>query len=82
VAVEDPDLIDAAALAAALRRRGLSAVVCGAFGPGRDVGDPDPIVRATTLAYLARLTALAEALGAGVVAGPAYGSVGLARPLD
>jgi D-psicose/D-tagatose/L-ribulose 3-epimerase len=82
VAVEDPDLIDAAALGAALRRRGLSPVVCGAFGPGRDVGDPDPAVRASTLAYLARLTALAEALGAGVVAGPAYGSVGLARPLD
>jgi sugar phosphate isomerase/epimerase len=39
-------------------------------------------VRASTLAYLSRLTALAEALGAGVVAGPAYGSVGLARPLD
>jgi D-psicose/D-tagatose/L-ribulose 3-epimerase len=82
VAVEDPDLVDASALAAALGRRGLAAVVCGAFGPGRDVGDPDPAVRATTLAYLARLTALAEALGAGVVAGPAYGSVGLARPLE
>jgi len=81
VAVEDPDLIDAADLRAALDRRGLGAVVCGAFGPGRDVGDPDPAVRAATLAYLARLTQLAEALGAGIVAGPAYGSVGLARLL-
>jgi D-psicose/D-tagatose/L-ribulose 3-epimerase len=81
VAVEDPDLIDAEALASALRRRSLHPVVCGAYGPGRDVGDPDPAVRASTLAYVARLVRFAQALGADVVAGPAYGSVGLARPL-
>lgn len=81
VAVEDPDLIDAAALAEALHRHGLHPIVCGAYGPGRNVGDPDPAVRASTLAYVARLVRLAEALGADLVAGPAYGSVGLARPL-
>ncbi len=81
VAVEDPDLVDAAALASALRRRGLHPIVCGAYGPGRDVGDADPAVRAATLAYVARLVALARAIGADLVAGPAYGSVGLARPL-
>jgi D-psicose/D-tagatose/L-ribulose 3-epimerase len=81
IAVEDPDLVDAPPLAEALRRRGLHAVVCGAYGPGRDAGDPDPAVRASTLAYVARLVRLAEALGADLVAGPAYGSVGLARPL-
>jgi D-psicose/D-tagatose/L-ribulose 3-epimerase len=81
VAVEDPDLVDASALAAALRRRDLHPVVCGAYGPGRDVGDPDPAVRAATLAYVRRLVRLAQALGASVVAGPAYGSVGLARAL-
>ncbi len=81
LAVEDPDLVEARPLAAALHRRGLHPVVCGAYGPGRDVGDPDPAVRASTLAYVARLVRLAEALGADVVAGPAYGSVGLARAL-
>jgi len=81
IAVEDPELVAAAPLAQALRGRGLHAIVCGAYGPGRDVGDPDPAVRASTLAYVARLVRLAEALGADLVAGPAYGSVGLARPL-
>jgi len=81
IAVEDPELVAAAPLAQALRGRGLHAIVCGAYGPGRDVGDPDPGVRASTLAYVARLVRLAEALGADLVAGPAYGSVGLARPL-
>ena len=81
IAVEDPDLVDPNPLAAALRRRGLHPIVCGAFGPGRDVGDPDPSVRASTLAYVGRLVRLAAVLGADLVAGPAYGSVGLARPL-
>ena len=82
VAVEDPALIDADALGAALRRAGLAPIVCGAYGPGRDVGDPDPGVRATTLAYVERLLGLAERVGATIVAGPAYGSVGLARALS
>ena len=81
VAVEDPDLIDAAALRDALRRRGLHPIVCGAYGPGRDIGDPDPGVRATTLAYLGRMVALVAELGGDIVAGPSYGSVGLARDL-
>jgi D-psicose/D-tagatose/L-ribulose 3-epimerase len=82
VAVEDPALIDAAALARALQRRSLGCVVCGAFGPGRDVGDADAQVREATLSYLSSLIGLAARLGAGVVAGPLYGSVGLARALD
>jgi len=82
VAVEEPSLVDADALAQALRARALGAVVCGAYGPGRDVGDPDPGVRESTLAYIARLIGLAAHLGAEVVAGPAYGSVGLARALS
>ena len=81
VAVEDPALVDAGDLARALQRRSLAAAVCGAYGPGRDLGDPDPGVRATTLAYLGRLIALAAGIGASVVVGPAYGSVGLARAL-
>ena len=82
VAVEEPSLVDPDALAQALRARALGAVVCGAYGPGRDVGDPDPGVRERTLAYVARLIGLAAHLGAAVVAGPAYGSVGLARALS
>ena len=81
VAVEEPSLVDPDALARALRARSLGAVVCGAYGPGRDVGDPDPSVRDATLAYIAQLVRLAAHLGAATVAGPAYGSVGLARAL-
>ena len=81
VAVEEPSLVDPEALARALRARSLGAVVCGAYGPGRDVGDPDPNVRDATVAYISQLVGLAAHLGAATVAGPAYGSVGLARAL-
>ncbi len=81
VAVEDPALVDGPALATELRRHGLGAVVCGAFGPGRDVGSAEPAVRERTKAYVIDLMELAVQLGAGVVCGPIYGSVGLARRL-
>jgi D-psicose/D-tagatose/L-ribulose 3-epimerase len=81
VAVEDLELVDGAALAAATEERTLDIVLCGAFGPGRDVGSADAGVRARTLEYLVGLLDLAVTVGADLVVGPAYGSVGLARPL-
>jgi sugar phosphate isomerase/epimerase len=74
VAVEDLRLVDGAKVAEAARRRGLGVVVCGAFGPERDVGSADPAVRERTLAYLVGLLGLAVAAGADLVVGPAYGS--------
>ena len=81
IAVEDPTLVDGAALVDELHRHGLTPIVCGAYGPGRDVGSTDGRIRDTTLAYLATLIAFAERVGASLVTGPAYGSVGLARAL-
>lgn len=81
VAVEDLDLVDGATLRTELDRHGLGAVVCGAFGPDRDVGSSDRVVAERTKAYVVGLINVAVALGAEVVCGPIYGSVGLARPL-
>jgi D-psicose/D-tagatose/L-ribulose 3-epimerase len=81
VAVEDLRLVDAPALAEAVRRRGLGVVLCGAFGPDRDVGSVEEAVRERTLAYLVGMLDLAVAVGADLVVGPAFASVGLARPL-
>lgn len=82
VAVEDLHLVDGRALRAELDRHALGAVVCGAFGPGRDVGSADPVVASGTKAYVVGLFELAVTLGARVVCGPSYGSVGLARRLS
>lgn len=81
VAVEELELVAGPTLRAELDRHGLSAVVCGAFGPGRDVGSASADVAAATKAYIVGLMDLAVTLGARVVCGPLYGSVGLARSL-
>lgn len=81
VAVEELELVDGASLREELDHHGLRSVVCGAFGPGRDVGSADSAVAERTKAYVVGLMDLAVALDAKVICGPIYGSVGLARPL-
>ncbi|MGC4014168.1 MAG: sugar phosphate isomerase/epimerase [Luteolibacter sp.] len=79
--IEDPALVDPAALKPVIEDAGLKVHICGAFGPGRDLTDPDPGVRASTRGYISSLMHIAEGLGAGFVAGPMYSRVGKARQL-
>lgn len=79
--IEDPSLIDVAALRPVLRDLGLSVHVCGAFGPGRDLTHPDPAVRASGRAYITDCLDIAAGLDAGFFAGPMYSEVGKARQL-
>ncbi len=79
--IEDPNLVDPHKIRPILEETGLSPYLCGAFGPGRDLTNPDAAVRANTRAYLSRLMDLAEALGAPFIAGPMYAQVGKARQL-
>jgi D-psicose/D-tagatose/L-ribulose 3-epimerase len=79
--VEDPALIDTAALGPLLRDLDLRPHVCGVFGSGRDLTSADPGVRANTRTYLAACLDIAADLDAGFVAGPMYAEVGKARQL-
>jgi D-psicose/D-tagatose/L-ribulose 3-epimerase len=76
IAVEDPALINIHDLDGRLREVGLGALVCGAFGPGRNLTSEDAAERATTAAYIRELIDMAAALGSPVVGGPHYGAVG------
>jgi len=80
--IEDPDLVDPAKIRPILEETGLTPYLCGAFGPGRDLTNPDSAVRANTRAYLSRLMDLAEALEIPFIAGPMYAQVGKARQLS
>jgi len=80
--IEDPDLVDPAKIRPVLEETGLTPYLCGAFGPGRDLTNPDAAVRANTRAYLSRLMDLAEALNIPFIAGPMYAQVGKARQLS
>jgi D-psicose/D-tagatose/L-ribulose 3-epimerase len=79
--VEDPALFDTGALRPALGDLGLKPHICGVFGPGRDLANPDPAVRARTRAYLTECFRIAADLDAGFVAGPMYAECGKARQL-
>jgi D-psicose/D-tagatose/L-ribulose 3-epimerase len=79
--IEEPALVDAAALRPLLLDLGLKVHVCGAFGPGRDLTDPDPAARANARAYITACLDIAQQLDAGFLAGPMYSQVGKARQL-
>ncbi len=81
MACEEPEGIDVGAVKAALDETGLGAIVCGVFGPGRDLSSDNAGVRETTKTYVRWMIDTAQTLGAPVVCGPAYSSVGKARLL-
>ncbi len=76
IAYEDPALIDRDALKQRAADNGLGIIVCGAFGPGRNLVSADPSERAATAAYIRELVDAAADLGSPVVGGPMYGAVG------
>jgi D-psicose/D-tagatose/L-ribulose 3-epimerase len=79
--IEDPALVDAAALRPVLEDLDLKVHVCGAFGPGRDLTHADAAVREGARAYISACLDIAADLGAGFLAGPMYSEVGKARQL-
>jgi D-psicose/D-tagatose/L-ribulose 3-epimerase len=79
IAFEDPSLIDLGKVRAELDRVGLACcAVCGIFGPDRDLRGSAK-QQATCLDYLRRVVDAAAALGAPVIIGPVYSSVGRAE---
>src|SRR6185503_15687163 len=50
--IEDPALVSGGELRLLLQDNGLGATICGAFGPGRDLGNNDPNVIQQSLDYI------------------------------
>jgi D-psicose/D-tagatose/L-ribulose 3-epimerase len=79
IPVEDPALIDVGKVKAALVEHELEAVVCGAFGPTRDLTHDDPAFHKTSFDYIRACLEICKSLGAGFLGGPMYSAVGKAR---
>lgn len=79
IPVEDPGLIDNALVNRALGDHGLQGIVCGAFGPTRDLTHEDPAVHQQCFDYLEQCFELCNAVDATFLAGPMYSAVGKAR---
>lgn len=79
IPVEYPEKIDAKKVKSALLEHGLNPVVCGAFGPSRDLTNDDPAVHENCFSYIRECLDLCNAWDAGFLAGPMYSAVGKAR---
>jgi D-psicose/D-tagatose/L-ribulose 3-epimerase len=79
IAVEDPSIIDCGKLVEGLRKYDLEAVICGAFGPSRDLTHEDESVHRNCFQYIDACFDICNAVGAKFLAGPMYSAVGKAR---
>lgn len=79
IPVEDPALIDVKKVREALEENGLEPIVCGAFGPSRDLTHDDSAFHQTSFDYIAACLDICTGLGASFLAGPMYSAVGKAR---
>jgi D-psicose/D-tagatose/L-ribulose 3-epimerase len=82
VCIEDPGRLTASAVAKAAAEEGLSVLVCGAFGPDRDISHEDEQRRRGGTGYLRHCVDFAAAVGSTLVSGPMYAPTGQARSLD
>jgi len=79
IPVEYPEKINAKKVKAALDQHGLEAIVCGAFGPTRDLTNDDPAIHETCFQYITQCLDFCNEWGAKFLAGPMYSAVGKAR---
>ena len=79
IPVEDVDLIDEHAVRSALDSHDLKPIVCGVFGPTKDLTHDDQEVRDNCIHYMKRCFDLCNAWDASFVVGPMYAAVGKAR---
>jgi len=79
IPVEYPEKIDAKKVKSALQRNGLDVIVCGAFGPSRDLTNEYPSVQENCFEYIVECLDLCNEWDAKFLAGPMYSAVGKAR---
>ena len=77
--LEDVSHVDAAKLKQKMQQTGLRVVVCGAFGPDRDLTHDDASVRENSLNYITQAVKVCQQSGAKVLGGPMYSAVGKRR---
>ncbi|MEO2077396.1 MAG: sugar phosphate isomerase/epimerase [Bacillus sp. (in: firmicutes)] len=82
ICIEDPETIDVASIRNHLKEVGLQALVCGAFGPNRDISSDDAAIREQGVEYIKKCIDIADELGSPLVSGPMYSATGKTRLLS
>ncbi|MEI6289212.1 MAG: sugar phosphate isomerase/epimerase [Chloroflexota bacterium] len=76
ISVEDPSLFDWAVVRDVLKANQLEGIICGAFGPDRNICSTAPNTRENAKKYIRQLIDAAQVIGSPVITGPMYSSVG------
>lgn len=76
ISVETPALLDVTAVKAALKQNQLEGIICGAFGPDRNICSDNPTFVTNARTYIRWLIDAAAEIGSPVVCGPMYSAVG------
>jgi len=79
IPVEDPGLIDAPTVRRALEDHGLKPLICGVFGPTKDLTSDDKALHKNCFRYVDQCFELCNLLEVDFLAGPMYSAVGKAR---
>jgi D-psicose/D-tagatose/L-ribulose 3-epimerase len=76
IACENPSLLEILSIKAEIEANGLSPIICGVFGPDRNLCSFDPSIRENARDYICWLIDSAATLGSPVICGPMYSAVG------
>jgi len=79
IPVEDPGLIDGITVKKALEDNGLKPLVCGVFGPTKDLTSEDTSLHQNCFNYVEKSFELCNLMEVDFLAGPMYSAVGKAR---
>jgi D-psicose/D-tagatose/L-ribulose 3-epimerase len=76
IACENPQYLDIPKIRKVLGANALAGIICGVFGPDRNICSFDPKIRENTRKYIMWMIDAAEELGSPSVCGPMYSAVG------
>ena len=76
IACENPALLDIPTINKVVHENGLSAIICGVFGPDRNLCSFDPQIRENARTYILWMIDAAAEVGSPTVCGPMYSAVG------
>jgi D-psicose/D-tagatose/L-ribulose 3-epimerase len=77
--LEDPSHVDPKKLGDNAKQLGLKLVICGAFGPDRDLTSDNAADRDNSLNYITKAIEICQQSGCPTLAGPMYSAVGKRR---
>ncbi len=82
IACENPDMLDIPVIKTVLDDNQLAGIICGVFGPDRNLSSLDQQIRGNAQNYIHWMIDAAAQVGSPVVCGPMYSAVGKAHLED